>query len=82
MGITSHARRVRLDYQRQIGRNVTISEVSEATGVSRWTLTRIERGDTAGIDFDTLARLCKFYGVPVGDLLEYEESQSPELVAA
>ncbi len=46
--------------------------VAEATGISRTTLRRIEDGVTDGIDFDTLAKLCSYYGVGVGEVLEFE----------
>lgn len=70
--IMSKARQVRLAYQAKIGRTVTVQEVSEKTGIARAALTRIELGKTEKIEFDTLLKLCAFYGVGVGELLEYD----------
>lgn len=72
MKIITKALQLRLDRGKRENRIVTQVEVAEATGINRLTLRRIERGDTQGIDFDTLAKLCNFYGVGVGDILEYD----------
>lgn len=70
--IVSKARQIRLDYQARLGRTVTAREVAEAIGVTEATLSRIEQGKSERIDFDTLVKLCAFYGVSVGDILEYQ----------
>ena len=86
--LVSNARQLRLNYQAKIGRPVTVEEVAEATGMTRAALSRIERNQTERIDFDTVTKLCTFYGVGVGDLLELKEEDqpankySPVLVAA
>lgn len=71
--IVSKARQVRLDYQQQQGRTVTIQEVAEAIGITRAALSNIEHGKTKQVEYETLRKLCEFYGVPVGDLLMYED---------
>ncbi len=85
--IISKARKVRLDYQSKIGRPVTLQEVAEKTGIARAALTRIELGKTEKIEFETLLKLCAFYGVQVGDLLEYQgdeaqKNRAPQLAQA
>lgn len=50
-----------------------ISHLSEVTGITRKTLTRLYDEKGTAIEFDTLAKLCKFFGCQVGDLLVYEE---------
>lgn len=70
--IISKALQLRLEKGRKENRVVSQEEVAEAIAVTRTTLRRIERGDTKGIDFDTLAKLCNYYGVSVGDILEYD----------
>lgn len=70
--IISKARQARLDYQARIGRSVSLREVAETIGVTNAALSRIEQGKTERIDFDTLTKLCRFYGVGVGDILEYD----------
>lgn len=77
--IVSKALQVRLAFAAQEGRTVTQSEVADTIGIMRLTLRRIERGETQGIDFDILAKLCAYYGVQVGDMLEFspEDASSP-----
>ncbi len=78
--VFSKARQVRLNYQQQLGRPVTMQEVADATGIDRTSINLIELGKTERIDFGTLAKLCQFYGVDVGDLLEYSEKDyTPDL---
>lgn len=71
--VVSKARQLRLDYQQRIGRTVSIQEVASAVGITRSALSNIEHGKTTQVNYDTLARLCEFYGVSVGDLLVYED---------
>lgn len=73
--VVSKAFAARQDYEKRLGRTVTISEVSEKTGIARLTLRRIERGETRGIEFDVLEKLCELYGVAIGDLLEYDPNK-------
>lgn len=84
MKIVSKARLLRWEMERKENRTVTAQEVAAATGIHYNTLSRIERGKTEGIDFEILAKLCAFYGVGVGDILEYDPNgiQTPGLVAA
>jgi putative transcriptional regulator len=70
--IVTKARRLRLERQLKENRNITLQEVADATGIERAALNRIELGQTTRIDFDTLEKLCAFYGVGVGDVLEYD----------
>lgn len=79
--IVSRARQVRLNYQAKLGRTVTIQEVAEQTGLDRKAIARLEQGRTERYDADVLKKLCAFYGVGVGDLLEYrpEDRRVPGL---
>lgn len=70
MTVESAAWAVRKAYERRIGRDVTIEEVSKAIGMSRAALSRLEAGKTKGITWDVLDRLCAFYGVEPGDLIK------------
>ncbi len=74
--VVSKARQLRLEYQVKVGRTVTIEEVAEATGIARAALNRIELNQTERIDFDTIRKLCQFYGVPVGELLTMQEEDT------
>lgn len=82
--IHTKARQLRLNHQAKLGYPVTLKNVSDATGIARAALNRIELGQTERIDFDTLVRLCAFYEVGVGEILEYDPNgiQTPDLVAA
>jgi putative transcriptional regulator len=78
--IVSKARQLRLDYQSQIGRTVTLQEVADAIGVERAALNRIELGKTTRIDFETLTKLCRFYNVGVGEVLEYDPNNQRAII--
>jgi len=73
--INSKARQLRFKYQVELGRKVSIQEVADALGVSRERLTQIELGTMKEIDNETLAKLCAFYKVGVGDVLEYDPNE-------
>jgi DNA-binding Xre family transcriptional regulator len=70
--IVTKARQLRLNLGAQRGAAVTLQEVADAAKIERSALNRIELGKTQGIDFETLVKLCAFYGVGVGDILEYD----------
>lgn len=72
--IYSKARQARLDYQQRIGRDISVSEVARAIGVSKSALSQAEKRD-ARLSREMLDKLCKFYGVGPGDLLEYIEDE-------
>lgn len=75
MKINSKARQLRFKYQADVGRKVSIQKVADAIGVSRERLTQIELGTMKEIDNDTLAKICAFYKVGVGDVLEYDPNE-------
>lgn len=52
-------------------RKITLNEVSQETGVSRPTLTRIANVPGYNTNTDTLNALCKYFGCTPGDLLKY-----------
>ncbi len=76
--IVSRVLQVRLDYQARLGRKVTLRRVSEATGITYPNLSRLELGKTERIEFETLEKLCDYYGVAVGDLLHYDTTAGVE----
>lgn len=83
MKVVSKARQLRLDYASRLGRPVPLSEVAEKADVDRMALTRLERGETSRFDGEMIAKLCKFYGVGIGDILEYDPNTlSPSHAAA
>lgn len=52
-------------------RRVTVGEVSEVTGISRATLTRISNVPGYTTNTDTLNTLCGFFQCEPGELLQY-----------
>lgn len=57
-------------------------EVARLSGVNRKALARLEDGETERFDGEILDKLCAFYGVGVGDILEYvAEAQQEETLS-
>ncbi|MFB2681269.1 helix-turn-helix domain-containing protein [Shewanella mangrovisoli] len=54
-------------------RRITLSEVSEKTGISRATLTRIANVAGNVTNTDTINALCKYFECEPGELLMYVE---------
>lgn len=82
--IVSKAFQLRKQLELREGRRVALSEVAERAGVDRKALTRLEAGETERFDGEVLQKLCAFYGVGIGELLEYDPNGPlmPDLVAA
>lgn len=57
-------------------RRITLSEVSEKTGISRATLTRIANVPGNVTNTDTINALCKYFECELGELLMYVEDES------
>lgn len=70
--IVSKAFQLRKQLELREGRRVPLSEVAERAGVNRQALTRLEAGETERFDGEILKKLCTFYGVGVGELLEFD----------
>jgi DNA-binding Xre family transcriptional regulator len=52
-------------------RNIPIAEVSRITGISRPTLKDWQSNNVTRFDVQVIDQLCKYFGVGLGDLLEY-----------
>jgi len=52
-------------------RRITLNEVSESTGISRATLTRIANVPGYNTNTDTIDALCVYFECQPGDLLKY-----------
>lgn len=76
--LVSKAFQLRKRLELKEGRRVPLVEVAEKAGVERKALARLEAGETERYDGDFIARLCKFYRVGVGDILEYD----PNMITA
>ncbi len=77
--VVTKARQLRMNMAAKLGRPVTIEEVAAATGIARPTLSRIELNQTERIDFETIRKLCEFYGVGAGELIvvQPDDKQRP-----
>ena len=68
-------RQLRRELSAREQRDVTLKDVSEATGIAISTLSRLESGSAKGVELETLAKLAAYYGVDSGaDLLSIEEA--------
>lgn len=50
----------------------SINQLSEKTGITRNTLTKLKNNDSKGVNFETIATLCKFFNCNINDLLQVE----------
>ena len=55
--------------------DITLSEVSDVTGISRATLTRIANVPGNVTNTDTINALCKYFACQPGELLIYVEDE-------
>jgi putative transcriptional regulator len=53
------------------GRRITISELSEATGINRGTLSKMVNQKGYSTVTGNIDQLCSFFGCQVGDVMEY-----------
>ncbi len=69
-----------LEKQVQWGREITIKEISEGSGVSRDTVSRALSGTLTRIDESTVLAFCKFFKVPPGPVpfIVYEPGAANE----
>lgn len=81
--IVSKVKQLRLESAAKRGREVTLKEVYEATGIAVSTLSRLENNQVKGVEYATLAKLAEFYGVgSVADLLALEDARRTPTRAA
>lgn len=54
---------------------MNIQDVSDATGLSRKSISKLYHEDSVQITFDVIARLCKLFNCDVEDLLYLEKEE-------
>jgi putative transcriptional regulator len=57
-------------------KGVNIQDVSDATGLSRKSISKLFNESSIQITFDVIARLCVYFNCEVNDLLFLEGSES------
>lgn len=53
----------------------SINQLSNETGISRLSLTKIYNDSSKAIDYATLETLCTFFQCDVGDILTFEQEK-------
>jgi DNA-binding Xre family transcriptional regulator len=62
---------LRAQKEKELGRNLTYTEIYQITGVSPTILSGYATGSINRYDGDTLVRLCEFFNCSLSDLLEF-----------
>ena len=69
-------RQLRREMSAREQRDVTLKDVSEATGIAISTLSRLESGSAKGVELETLAKLAAYYKADSrADLLSIEDAR-------
>lgn len=58
-------------------RNISLSEVSEATGITRKTLYSWENNKVNRFDVPVINALCEYFGIEPGALFQYVKDEKP-----
>jgi len=61
--------------QQQLGKKITMTEVSQKTGISRMTLHRALKNQQYKLSTDSIDRLCSFFKCDLTDLVRYVPDQ-------
>ncbi len=54
-------------------RKLKISDVARDTGLHRNTITLLYQETATRVDLDAIDQLCRYFSIPVGDLLEFSD---------
>ena len=80
--IRFHLSQLIADAQFKTGKRVTLLELSEATGLSRITLSRMLNIRGYSTSTDTLDRLCKYFQCSIADVATYLDDETLPAIAA
>ena len=61
-------------------RKLKISDIARDTGLHRNTITLLYQETANRVDIDALDALCKYFGVNVGDILEFIDETGPAAI--
>jgi len=59
-------------------KKLKVSDAVRATGISQSTLLRLYHEQTTRIDYETIDKLCDFFNIDVGELLEHVPNHKAE----
>ena len=59
-------------------RRMKVADVARETGMSKTTLHKLYNGQSTGIDFETIEKLCVLLNVEVGDLLKIKQNDEQD----
>lgn len=65
--------------EHEAGRRITYEEIENETGVAASTLSSYATNSVTRYDAKTVASLCDYFGVSIGELLEYPLSEGQEI---
>lgn len=69
---------IKCHLSRLMGENkVKVVDVAAATGLHRNTLSLLYKETALRVDLDAIEKLCRYFGVPVGELFELVDTSSP-----
>ena len=71
MAIKCNLKQLILEKSAGNGHRITYAEISEATGLSTTTITKLANNQSALVGISTLDRLCTYFGVGIGALLTH-----------
>ena len=57
-------------------KKLKISDVSDATGINRGTISRLYHETASRIELDVVEKLCLYLGCEIGELLEIVEDEA------
>lgn len=69
-------RRLMEEFEFREQRRLTMTEISEGTGIIRTTLSRMVGPKPFNTTTDNLEKLCRFFGCQVNDLVEYVQDDA------
>jgi putative transcriptional regulator len=72
--IRFHLKKLMADFEHREGRRLTMGELAASTGIYRTTLSRIAGPKPFNTTTDNLDALCRFFGCPVSELIEYVDA--------
>lgn len=63
-------------------RVVTVSEIAQATGIHRATLSKVANQPGANIGTEIIDKLCRYFGCQPGELMTFIDDESPSFPSA